>query len=245
LTRSSTTAAGKTPLTEEEQAALTTYYELKIIEDTRKLDALLVDVKGARDIVNGHYKRMTADLGFTRKEFEAEVVDLGRLSEAEYLHREARRTKLHVLSGRKPGEQLSLIDAIQDTVDEAMAAEGAGYRAGRRADDPVPPKEVSPILHQDWMRGWHAGQEYNGLQLTRAHEIMARPKPGQLAAGTDPDEAEDEGGDDVNDVAAGAQALKDSGWAGPTPEEATFEEADGGKTIRRPRGGRTETAAAA
>jgi hypothetical protein len=58
-----------------------------------------------------------------------------------------------------------------------------------------------------------------------------------MAAGDDPDkDGEDhEDGDDTNDVAAGAKALKDSGWVGPTEAEAEFEEADGGKTIRQPR----------
>jgi hypothetical protein len=232
----------KQPLTEDEQSALATHYELKIIEDGRKVDALMVDLKAARDKVNGHYKRMTADLGFTRKEFEAEVVELGRLSEAEYASREAKRTRLHVLAGRKPGEQLSLIDKIADTVDEAIAAEAAGYRAGRRADDPTPPKEVSPVLHQDWMRGYHAGQEFNGLQLTKAAEILARPKPGQMAAGENPDETEE---DEDADLDAEARALKASGWAGPTADEAKFEEANDGKTIRRPRANRQSDGAAA
>jgi hypothetical protein len=220
----------KTPLTEDEAAALTVYYELKVIEDQRRVDAKAVELKGLRDVVNGHFKRMTADLGFTRKEFEAEVIVKGRMTEVEYLNSEARRSRLHVLSGRKPGEQLDLIDAIHDTATEATAAEQDGYRAGRRADDPTPPSHVSPILHQDWLRGWHMGQEYNGAQLVKAHEILARPKPGLMVAGDDPDEDEDEA--DLDDE---ARALKASGWVGPTDDETKFETADNGRTIRQPR----------
>lgn len=232
----------KPPLTEDERSALATYYELKIIEDERKVAALMVDLKSARTVVNGHFKRMTADLGFTRLEFDAEVVKIGQLSDAEYARREARRNDLHRLAGRKSGEQQDLVELIQDTVDEAIAAENAGYRAGRRADDPTPPKEVSPVLHPDWLRGWHAGQEFNGLQLAKAAEVLARPKPGEMAA------APDEGGGDAenadSDIEAEVRALEANGWVEPTPAEAEFETVDEGRTVRKPRA-RTPARAAA
>jgi hypothetical protein len=40
------------------------------------------------------------------------------------------------------------------------------------------------------MRGWTEGQEFNGLQLGKAAAILARPKPGEMAAA--PEEAEEE-----------------------------------------------------
>lgn len=211
-------------LTEEEQSALTVHYELKIIEAQRKVDAIQVDLKSARDVVNGHFKRMTADLGFTRKDFEAEVITLGKMTEAEYLNHERRRARLHRLAGRKPGEQLDLVEAIQDTVDEALAAEGDGYRAGRRADDPSPPSTLNTIFHQDWMRGYHAGQEYNGLQLGKAAEILARPKPGEMAAAPE-GESEEEDPADPEVVARKARELKEAGWTEPTGDEASFDAA--------------------
>lgn len=211
-------------LTEDEAAALTVYYELKIIEDQRKVDAAKVTLDAARSVVNGHFKRMTADLGFTRKEFEAEVVAKGRMTEAEYLSSERRRQRLHRLSGRAPGEQLDLVDAIQDTVDEALAAEADGYRAGRRADDPTPPTTLSTLFVSDWMRGYHAGQEFNALQLGKAAEILARPKPGEMAAADD-EEEEEEDEDPETLVAEGAKRLKDSGWTEPTADEQQFEPA--------------------
>lgn len=226
----------KVPLTDDEQSALTTYYELKIIEAQRKVDALMVDMKSARDVVNGHFKRMTADLGFTRKDFESEVIRLGQMTEAEYIGHEKRRARLHRLAGRSVGEQLDLIDAIKDTVDEAMQAEHDGYRAGRRADDPTPPSTLSTIFHQDWMRGWHAGQEFNGAQLIKAHEIMSRPKPGEMAAAPEPSGTQPlpEPGTPEHDAAlrASEQLARESLGLAPTAAEQDFEEADNGRTIR-------------
>lgn len=212
-------------LTEDEAAALTVHYELKIIEAQRKVDALAVDLKSARSVVNGHFKRMTADLQFTRKEFEAEVIVLGRMTEAQYLNAEKRRARLHRLSGRAPGEQLDLVEAIQDTVDEALQAESDGYRAGRRADDPIPPTTLSTIFHQDWMRGYHAGQAYNGQQLAIAAEVLARPKAGEMAAAPDEDAEEEEDEGDPEVIKRKAADLKASGWAEPTADEQQFEAA--------------------
>lgn len=168
----------KGPLSEEDAAALTTHYELKIREAQRKVDAIQVDLKSARDVVNGHFKRMTADLGFTRKEFEAEVIEIANKTEAEYLAGERRRARLHRLAGKNPGEQLDLEEVIADTVDDEIAAEAEGYRAGRRADDPTPPSHIAGIMQPAWMRGWHKGQEENGLRLARAAEVLrAREAP--------------------------------------------------------------------
>jgi hypothetical protein len=225
----------KTPLTDDEAAALTVYYELKIIEAQRKVDALMVDMKSARDVVNGHFKRMTADLGFTRKDFEAEVIALGQMTEAEYINHEKRRARLHRLAGRAVGEQLDLIEAIDDTVNEALQAEHDGYRAGRRADDPVPPSTLSTIFHQDWLRGWHSGQEFNGAQLIKAHEIIARPKPGVMVAADDgASKPLPEPGTPEHDAALreSERLARESLGMEPTAAEQDFEEADNGRTIR-------------
>lgn len=207
------------PLSDEDQAALTTYYQLKIIEDQRKVDAIQVDLKAARDKVNGHFKRMTADLHFTRKEFEAEVVEKLNMTAAEYLASEAKRSRLHRLAGLKSGDQLDLItDVLGDTVDDMAAAYANGFRAGRRADDPVVPKEVAPVCHQDWLRGWHDGQAQNIMQLATAETIIAaRQKP---TVALQPDEPADE-----DAVLEAARKLAESGWTDPTPAETQFEEA--------------------
>jgi hypothetical protein len=121
---------------------------------------------------------------------------------------------------------------LADTVDDAIAAEANGYRAGRRADDPVPPKDISPILHPDWMRGWHAGQAFNGRQLAKAAEVLARPKPGEMAAA--PAETRGRPGRPRGDQAQ-ANALKDGGWVEPRPDETAFEESDNGRALRKPK----------
>jgi hypothetical protein len=248
MARSTNAAAGsghnsKQPLTDEEASALVTYYSLKILADEKVAAQKKADYDGARSAVNAHFKKLSADLGYTRKEFEAEVIDKMQMTETEYLNSEARRARLHTLAKLKPGEQIDLIDAINDTVDDAIAAEQNGYRAGRRADDPFPPDTLSTMFHTDWMRGYHAGQEYNGLQLVKAAEILARPAPGTLTAGEDPDEDDDDADLDPDSITAQARALAKSSW-GPTDAEAKFEEADGGKTIRQPRA-KAETQAAA
>lgn len=208
-------------LSDEDAAALTTHYQLKILEDQRKVDALMVDLRAARGAVNGHFKRMTADLGFTRKEFEAEVISKLNMTEAEYVASERKRDRLHRLAGLKQGEQIDLLDHLADTVDEELAAEADGYRAGKRADDPTPPSHVAPIMHQAWMKGWHKGQEENAMQLGRAQEILAARVPAQGMEPVDPVEAdldEDEEADELEQ----ARKLAESGWTKPSAEEATF-----------------------
>lgn len=213
-------------LTDDDAAALTTYWSLKIIADQKVLALKQAHVDDARSVVNGHFKMVSKDLGFTRKEFEAEVIAKLGMNDAEYRNAEARRSRLHRLAGLKTGDQIDLLaHVLVDTVDEANAAEHDGYRAGRRADDPVPPTTVSPILHPDWMRGYHAGQEFNGLQLSKAAAVMARPKPGEMAAAPEGEPEEDDGDPEV--IKRKAAALADSGWTEPSADETVFEGVDG------------------
>lgn len=212
-------------LTDDEASALTTYWSLKILADQKVLALKQAAVDDARTVVNGHFKMVSKDLGFTRKEFEAEVISKLGMNDAEYRNSEARRSRLHRLAGLKTGEQIDLLNhVLADTVDEAIAAEHDGYRAGRRADDPVPPSTVSPILHPDWMRGYGTGQEFNGLQLAKASEIMARPKPGEMGAAPADEPEEDDADPEV--IKRKAKALKASGWTEPTPDEQQFEATD-------------------
>lgn len=184
-------------LTDDEAAALTTHYQLKIIEAQRKVDALMVDVKGARDTVNGHFKRMTADLKFTRQDFEREVIAKLNMTEAEYLSSERKRARLHKLAGLAIGEQLDLLDHIADTVDDEIDAEANGYRAGRRADDPIMPKTTHPMFATAWTRGYHKGVEENGALLAKAGEIIAaRNKPVMVAEEPEEEPDEDESVED-------------------------------------------------
>jgi hypothetical protein len=211
------------PLTDEEQSALTTHFALKVIADQRIVAQKKADLDGARATVNGHYKLISAELGITRKDFEAHVLGVLNMSEAEYANAEKKRARLHRLAGVSQGEQIDLIDhVLADTVDDAIAAEANGYRAGRRADDPTPPDTLASIFITDWMRGWSKGQETNGMQLAKAAELLARPKPGVMVAAEDEEQAEEDPADPAV-IRKKANALKDSGWTEPTADEQAFE----------------------
>lgn len=216
----------KSATADEDAAALTTYYQLKIIEAQRKVDTIQVDLKSARDVVNGHFKRMTADLHFTRKDFEAEVIDKLSMSEAEYLASERKRDRLHRLAGLKPGEQIDWIDhTLKDTVDDEIEAESNGYRAGRRGDDPTA-KGIAPILLPAFMRGWHNGQSENGQRMIRAHEILEARKVKSVEL--QPDQEDDDDGHEVDpetQIEEDVQRLTDAGWTEQAPVEADLEEA--------------------
>lgn len=248
MARSNPATAGDnvTPRSEDEQGALTVHHALAILRDRKVAAQKKADYDAANAVVNGHFKMVSKDLKYTRKEFEAEVIEKLGMTDAEYRNAEARRAKLHRLAGLKPGDQIDLIaHVLPDTVDEALAAEADGYRAGRRADDPFPPENISPVMQPDWLRGYHAGQEFNGLQLAKAAEVLARPKPGEMVAGDDPDDLAGEDQEmDGEDLDAEARALKANGWAAPTSDEAEFEVADGGKTVRKLRASRAQAKAA-
>lgn len=232
MARSQTPAAGhnpKEPLTDQETVALGVHHQLRITAEQRKLDALLVDVANQRKIVNSAFKLMTADLGYTRKDFQGEVIDKLEMTAGEYQAHILKVDRLHRIAGLREGEQLDLLDHLTDTVDESEAAFQDGYRAGRRAADPVPGSHVAAIMHPRWMEGWHAGQAWNGEQLKLAHEIMSRPKPGEMVEADD----EDPETDDDDGIDAEVRRLEATGWVEPTEAEAEFEVADNGRTIRR------------
>jgi hypothetical protein len=226
-------------LSEEEKDALATKFALDIIRDEKVVALKKADLDGARSKVNGHFKLVSKELGITRKDFEANVISVMGLTEAEYLAAEQKRIRLHQMAGAKPlGAQLDLEDRINDTVDDAIAAEADGYRSGRRADDPEPPAHIAGMFVTDWMRGWTRGQEVNAKAEAMAADILARPAVGELAEGENPDDEADEDAEIEDSV----DALKASGWAAPTSDEEAFEEADNGRTIRQPRGKAREAA---
>jgi hypothetical protein len=220
------------PLTPEEEEALATKYALDIIRDEKAANAQKALYDAARAKVTGHYKMVAHDLKVTRQDFAANVVAVLGMTEAEYLSAERKRQRLHRLAGVAPGEQLDLIEAINDTVDDAIAAESDGYRAGRRADDPTPGENIATMFHPDWLRGYTRGQEVNAKAEALAAEILARPKPGEMAAAEDDDASDGEGEDDLE---AEVKRLEETGWVEPTAAETEFEEADNGRTVRAPR----------
>lgn len=211
-------------LNDDEAADLTVYYQLKILEGQRVVDKLAIDMKSARDVVNGHFKRMTADLKFTRKDFEAEVISKLNMTEAEYLAAEKKRHRMHRLVGLRQGEQGDLLDhVLKDTVDDEIEAEANGYRAGRRGDDPTP-KNVAPIMLQAWMRGFQKGQDENGERFIRAQEIIAARAVKKPVLVAEPESQAHEI-DPETQIKEDADRLANSGWMEPTAGEAQFEDA--------------------
>lgn len=107
-------------------------------------------------------------------------------------------------------------------MDDSIAAEAAGYRAGRRADDPVMPAHIASMFITDWQRGWTRGQEVNAKADVMAVEILAaRARAGGEM--TEDDEDEDlEPEDELEALDAEARKLKASGWTKPTADETDF-----------------------
>lgn len=211
------------PLNDEDQEALGVHHQLTITAAQRKLDAALAEVSGLRKSVNSAFKRMTADLGYTRQAFQAEVIDKLNMTPGEYAAHMAMVDKLHRIAGLKSGDQIDLFSEAADTADEQELAFQDGFRAGRRADDPVPPKHVSGIMQPKWMEGWTSGQSFNAMRMTRAGEIVAEREAAEAAKRapvlTEADDEEDE------DAALDDEArkLKASGWANPTEDEESFD----------------------
>jgi hypothetical protein len=92
---------------------------------------------------------------------------------------------------------------------DELAWEAEGYLAGRRGDDATAPKGCTGDNLQAFMRGYHKGQEENGLRLGRAQKIIearATPQTDAPVNLNEDDEDEDEKLDDA------ARKLKASGF---------------------------------
>lgn len=194
-------------LTDDERAALTQYYALKIRGQQKRAAEAKASYDIERNAVNALFSTVRGDIEYTRAEF-TEILACQDMTEAQFIRHEQKRTGRLIAGGlRPPQAQMEL--ALGDTVDDKNEAYANGYRAGRRADDLVPPDHISPILHPDWMKGWHDGQAANILQTTTAEEIIAaRMKPVELQ--------EDDGLPELDpeaEIAAEVKRLKDAGFA--------------------------------
>lgn len=210
------------PLTDDEAAALQTFFTLKIRAQQRRAAEAKASYDAERNEVNALFSQARGEVRLTRKELE-EVMAAQDMTEAEFHHAEAKRLQRLRYGGLPVGTQLELFPS-RDTIDDAIDAEANGFRAGRRADDPVPPDYIAGILHPEWMKGYHRGQAVNGEQLAKASEIIAARQAKK------PELREDDGGGEADDldpeaVAAKAKKLKDAGWTEPTDAETQFEDA--------------------
>lgn len=203
------------PLTEEEQEALQLHHELKIRAQQKKADVAKASYDLERNAANDMVKVACGELKVPATEFRAYMEDKN-LSETEYRQKATTRALLRKRGGMPDinGQYALDLPTKADTADESQSAYEDGLRAGRRADDPVPPKHISGIFQTRWMEGWHAGQTENAAKLGLAEQVIARraapkvePKP----------EADPEA-----DVAAQARKLRAGGFLERTdePEEA-------------------------
>lgn len=162
----------KAPLTDDERADLQVYYEVKIRTAQKAADEIKAKLDVAREETNFWFKRLSADLKISRKDFVGLLQDKD-LSEAEFIKKEATRLQMYRNAGMPVGTQLAL-DFSTDTVTEAAQARAEGKRAYGAYADPIPPKHVAAILHQEWLAGWHEGQEETAMRMGRAEEVIKR-----------------------------------------------------------------------
>lgn len=222
MPRTRTTGPGHNSgdLTDDEKSALQHFHTVKILAAEKVAAVKKAEYDAARNDVTKGLAALKGDLGYSRKEFEENLLLL-RMTEAEFRNHENKRTKRLSLSNLPVGVQLDMFAG--DTVDDALEAETNGHRAGRRADDPTPPSTVAPMFHTDWMRGWSRGQDENAAQFLVAQTVIdARAKAaGDLTIDEEEPEVEE---DEAIDAAA--KKLKKGGWTEPTAEERILETAD-------------------
>lgn len=214
-------------LNDDEMGALVTSFTTKLIAATKEVDVHAANLGSARKVVNGIFKLVAKETGYTRKEFEAEVIANLDKSEEELIAAAQRRARLQTQAGLRTGEQLDLIERINDTVDDAIAAEAAGYRAGRRADDPTKmPDNINPIFAPDFQKGWTRGQEVNAKAEAMATEILAARAQagGQLTDGVKEGGEAEEDPADPEVIRRKAKKLQADGWTDPTPEEQQLDQ---------------------
>lgn len=213
-----------TVLTDEEVADLEAYFVVKIRQAQAVADEKKAAHKSALSDVNALFSKVKGDLKVPRKDFEDLLAKLA-MDPVEFRSWFEKTMARYGRQGLPVGEQQEL--ALGDTVDDKAAAHAHGLAQGRAGVDPAPPKTLSTILHQDWLAGWHEGQKELYLRLGRADGIFAKlaQAKGELTEGDEeePEEEEDDGDPEV--IRRKANALKDSGWDKPKPEEQAFEPA--------------------
>lgn len=222
MPRSKTAGPGhNVALTDDEIQALETYYAHKIRTQRSKAAAAKVAYDAERTEVNSLFALVKGDLKTSRKDFE-DLLAKQDMSPAEFASFWAKLSARYARNGLPVGAQQELFASTGDTADDQAMAIAAGHHAGLTGADPVPPKEVASVLHQDWLKGWHDGQAILYAQLAKADGIFAKIKQagGEL---TEDDEDEDlEPEDELEALDAEARKLKASGWTKPTADETDF-----------------------
>ncbi len=102
-----------------------------------------------------------------------------------------------------PNSQKDLFDRKPDEGRDLIAAEAAGYTAGRRAELKTPPDWVDPIHHQAWLTEYDRGQERNAWALAESDKIVDRQAGFPVSRPPLEPEPEDEGQTDIEDFEHG------------------------------------------
>ena len=214
---------GPEPLTEEEQEALQLHHELKVRAQMKKADVAKAAYDLEKNEVNALVKMACAEMNVLAGDFRDYLADKN-LDAVEYRKKATARALLRKRGGMPDvnGQYTLELPTQADTVTDKQMAYDDGFRAGKRADDPLPvPQHISPIFHGDWGAGWSDGQADNVLKLGIAAKVLerlAKPAPAPAAA-LDPDAPLDT--DALDDE---ARKLRRSGFMDTTPtanEQAT------------------------
>ncbi len=175
--------------------------------------------------VSSEFDIVKAELRYTRKEFEG-VLAAQDMSEEEFRAAEAKRTTMFARQGLPVGAQLDLpLGDRGDTADEAARTYAMGHKAGKDAVGfGEAPKHISPVMVQDWLRGWHDGQKINLDLIAKGEAVLAAkakaPKPGEMAP--EPEAEAPKDGDPVAEELEAARKLSESNWMRPSKAEAEF-----------------------
>lgn len=177
-------------LTDEERGALITHYVINIRHQRRIADEKKAAYDLERGEVNNLFALVKGELQISRKDFERTLDEL-EMTEAEFRSYVGKEHNRRVLAGLPVGEQIDLFAHVaRDTADDQAEAFANGLRAGRRGDDFTPPDTLSPVLHPDFMAGWHEGQAEIGRKMILAAEVLARR--GEPQADAEPENLNDE-----------------------------------------------------
>ena len=123
-------------------------------------------------LINEEAKKVAARRQTIRKEAKASGVTLGTLdamiklldmSPGEQREHFAERHRYAAALRMPIGAQLDLMAHATDTEVQQTDAYARGFGAATtgKGVPGVPPDELSPMYHQDWMRGWSDGQVAN------------------------------------------------------------------------------------
>ncbi len=221
MARSTPAEAGHNEaLTDDEIEALEAWFVQKILAAQKDAAEAKAVHDSKKQAVNTLFSSVKTELKTSRKDFE-DLIEKKTMSEAEFSAYWAKLKARYERNGLPVGAQQDLFPGGADTASDQAAARAEGKRAGLIGADPVPPKYISPILHPEWMAGWHDGQTELAMKLQKADGIFARR--GQPDTEDDDIDLNAEDEDEEADLDAKAEALAKSGFMETAGGEDDFE----------------------